>query len=138
MKQSDLCKALGLSKGQVSKLVQRGMPTHSVEDAEAWRRRHLEPALVASHQAKKRLQHNTPADTRNPVDAIVCGILPQLLLDRLELLGVMVDAGLSPDPEALDAFGAGLAGHLHRVLFDQLGLPRQELNLPAWLSEVPE
>lgn len=41
---TELARALELSKGQVSKLAQRGMPTHDVAAAEAWRTEHLHPA----------------------------------------------------------------------------------------------
>ena len=133
MRQAELCEALGLSKGQVSKLVARGMPTESVEAAEAWRRRNLEPMMMAAHQDKKRGNGNDPSQGNNPIDAVVFGVLPSLLLDRMELLTVLVDAGLDPTPEDLDAIGAGLAGHLRRVLIDRMGFPRQDLNLPAWL-----
>lgn len=40
MKQCDIAAALKLSKGMVSKLVARGMPTDSVEAAQAWRVAH--------------------------------------------------------------------------------------------------
>lgn len=135
MRQTELCEALGLSKGQVSKLVARGMPTDSVANAEAWRRRHLEPMMVASHREKKRPHAAEPSSAPNPIDAVVFGVLPHLLLDRLALLAVLVDAGIEPTAEDLDAIGAGLAGHLRRVLVDGMGFPPHELNLPAWLSE---
>ncbi len=135
MKQAELCEALGLSKGQVSKLVARGMPTDSVANAEAWRRRNLEPMMVASHQAKKRPTPVESTTTPNPIDAVLFGVLPQLLLDRMELLAVLVDAGIEPTAEDLDAIGAGLAGHLHRVLIERMGFPQQDLNLPDWLGD---
>lgn len=135
MRQAELCEALGLSKGQVSKLVARGMPTDSVVNAEAWRRRNLEPMMVASHQAKKRPGTIEPSQAPNPIDAVLFGILPRLLLDRLALLGVLVDAGIEPTTEDLDAIGAGLAGHLSRVLIEYLGCPQRDLNLPDWLSD---
>lgn len=43
MQQIDLAAALGLTKGQVSKLVKRGMPTGSVDEAEAWRKLYVRP-----------------------------------------------------------------------------------------------
>lgn len=42
--QTAIGRALGLSKGAVSKLKARGMPVHSTEAARAWRREHLNPA----------------------------------------------------------------------------------------------
>ena len=41
---TELARALELSKGQVSKLAARGMPTSDVAAAEAWRTEHLHPA----------------------------------------------------------------------------------------------
>lgn len=39
-----LGEALGISKAQVSRLADRGMPTDSVESARAWRKRNLHPS----------------------------------------------------------------------------------------------
>lgn len=44
--QNHLAELLGISKGAVSKLAGRGMPTHTVEAARAWRKAHLNPASV--------------------------------------------------------------------------------------------
>ncbi|MBC9071833.1 hypothetical protein IAI53_07615 [Thauera sp. CAU 1555] len=41
---TELGNALGISKGQVSKLADRGMPTDSVEAARAWRAKNLHPS----------------------------------------------------------------------------------------------
>ncbi len=46
MQQKELSKLLGLSPAMVSRLAKRGMPTDSLERAERWRRRHLEPGRV--------------------------------------------------------------------------------------------
>lgn len=43
MTMGSLGEALGLSKGQVSKLAAKGMPTESVEAARAWRAQNLRP-----------------------------------------------------------------------------------------------
>ena len=42
--QSDLARLLNLSKSAVSVQVKRGMPTTSLEDAQAWRKSNLDPA----------------------------------------------------------------------------------------------
>lgn len=39
-----LARALGLSRGQITKLAARGMPVDDVDGARAWRRRHLDPS----------------------------------------------------------------------------------------------
>ena len=46
MNQKQLAAALGISPQMVSKLAKRGMPCDTVERAERWRRRHLEPARM--------------------------------------------------------------------------------------------
>lgn len=46
MLKKDLATALGISAAMVSKLAKRGMPTDTLERAERWRRRHLEPGRV--------------------------------------------------------------------------------------------
>lgn len=46
MLKKELAEALGISAAMVSKLAKRGMPTDSVERAQRWRRRHLEPGRV--------------------------------------------------------------------------------------------
>jgi hypothetical protein len=43
MTQSELAAALGVNPSIVSRLRQRGMPTHSLEAAQAWRRRNVAP-----------------------------------------------------------------------------------------------
>jgi len=46
MLKKELATALGISGAMVSKLAKRGMPTDSLERAQRWRRRHLEPGRV--------------------------------------------------------------------------------------------
>lgn len=139
MKQIELCEALGLSKSQVSKLVARGMPTDSAEAAEAWRRQNLEPMMAYAHRHRKArdsLLHQAPA---NPIDATVFGVIPQLLFDRLPLLKVLTDAGIQVSDDEFVWFAAYLSTHYWQVLVHQMGFPAEsELNLPPWLTEVPE
>lgn len=46
MLKKDLAAALGVAPSMVTKLVKRGMPTDSLERAQRWRKRHLEPGMV--------------------------------------------------------------------------------------------
>lgn len=144
MKQSELCNALGLSKAQVSKLVARGMPTDTPEAAEDWRRKNIEPMMRISHQARKTragiLQDESAtrqADPTNPIDAVVFGVLPQLLFERTALLKVLADADIEPTPDQFNWFAAELSAHLWAVLTRGMGFPDRELNLPAWMNEIP-
>lgn len=62
MLQKDLATALDISPAMVSKLFKRGMPTDSVERAQRWRKRHLEPGRLKSNKAKGDTQ-KSPAPT---------------------------------------------------------------------------
>jgi hypothetical protein len=46
MLKKELAAALSISPAMVSKLAKRGMPTDTLERAQRWRRRHLEPGRV--------------------------------------------------------------------------------------------
>ena len=46
MQQNQLAKLLGITPAMVSRLKKRGMPTDTLERAERWRKRHLEPGRV--------------------------------------------------------------------------------------------
>lgn len=46
MKQKELAALLGVSEAMVSRLVKKGMPTDSLERAQRWRKRHLEPGRM--------------------------------------------------------------------------------------------
>ena len=99
MKQKELAEALGITPGQVSRLVKRGMPTDDVERARRWRRRHLESPRTADERADYRAQrvertlseHDMPAEfarlvmlaesAASAVDAH--GMLPPQLEDAL-------------------------------------------------------
>ncbi|WP_440105401.1 hypothetical protein [Acidovorax sp. BL-A-41-H1] len=61
MRQSELAKALGLSKQAVSKLKGQGMPVHSVEAARAWRDENLSVA------ARKETREAVPVPSAVPV-----------------------------------------------------------------------
>lgn len=50
MLRKDLALALGISGASVSKLAKRGMPTHDVDAAHRWRRRHLNPAMTKENR----------------------------------------------------------------------------------------
>lgn len=65
MQQKELASLLDISTAMVSRLVKRGMPTDTLERAERWRKRHLEPGRVKGWRAgtvrKKPPQPDRPA-----------------------------------------------------------------------------
>lgn len=59
--QNHLAELLGLSKGTVSQQVQRGMPTTSLEAAQAWRAQNIDPARKKGQRYDQHYQAETPA-----------------------------------------------------------------------------
>jgi phage terminase Nu1 subunit (DNA packaging protein) len=55
MKIKDLAYALGISESMAHRLKKRGMPVHTIEDAERWRAKHLDATRTKQH----RLDGNT-------------------------------------------------------------------------------
>lgn len=61
----ELGNKLGISKGQASKLVAKGMPTHSVEAAQAWRETYTRPRPSMQKGIKvERLKESEPVKPR--------------------------------------------------------------------------
>lgn len=60
MLKKELADALGISGAMVSKLAKRGMPTDSLERAQRWRKRHLEPGRVKG----QRMGTTAPPDVK--------------------------------------------------------------------------
>lgn len=65
MNQKELAQALGISPGMVSRLAKRGMPTDSLQRAQRWRKRHLEPGRVKG----SRFDPNAVPDAQPPAPA---------------------------------------------------------------------
>lgn len=67
MLKKDLAEQLGISPAMVSRLSKRGMPTDTLERAQRWRKRHLEPGRVKG----SRFDPNAQASERAPVIDLV-------------------------------------------------------------------
>ena len=50
MQQKELADLLGVSPAMVSRHAKRGMPTDTLERAQRWRKRHLEPGRVKGNR----------------------------------------------------------------------------------------
>jgi hypothetical protein len=83
VKQSELAKALGLSPQAIVKLKRQGMPTDTVEAAQAWRRDHVRPyaaarppaALVAVAELGERVDALLEAGQAAPVESLRAAVL---------------------------------------------------------------
>jgi hypothetical protein len=109
----ELCYALGISETMGYRLKERGMPTHSIEEAEKWRARHLEPTRtkkyredgnkgvrseVGAQPAARNETWLTSAEIRllekDPVSKLLRS-LPGYLCNPLVIAAVAKDAGLT-------------------------------------------
>ena len=71
MLKKDLALGLGISGPMVSKLAKRGMPTDSVEHAQQWREKNLEPSRLKSNKGGDAMParpslSGDPVEVRNP------------------------------------------------------------------------
>ena len=129
MTQKELAQALGISPGMVSRLAKRGMPTDSLERAQRWRKRHLEPGRVKG----SRFDPNAPepkAATPSPaaMDAAPLATLAQ----GIERLARAADAELTqwgPELTDLEPLRECL-----RVLPSSAPVPR--LSVRTWVALV--
>lgn len=62
MLKKELAEALGISPAAVTKLSKRGMPTDTLERAQRWRRRHLEPSRVKGVRFEPRKAQEPSSD----------------------------------------------------------------------------
>lgn len=119
MKIKDLAYALGISDSMASRLAKKGMPTHSIEAAEKWRAKNLDPSLTKRNRAdgnqggrkggpEQRHRHAVsvadaqalPADL-DPLIKYMRETLPARLFNPCAVAAVASDAGLSIDGEKM-------------------------------------
>ena len=82
---TELAQALGVSKGLVSQLAKRGMPTSSPQAAQAWREQHSKPKKWKSKAAAPTADTapaSKPKSKHTPSQGIAAADDPQTSLDR--------------------------------------------------------
>ena len=94
MQQKELASLLDISTAMVSRLVKRGMPTDTIERAERWRKRHLEPGRVKGSRADTiktvRLEPEPPKTIKPQAAPQVMPLVPDM-----EALGSLIDDALA-------------------------------------------
>jgi hypothetical protein len=130
MQQNELAKLLGISPAMVSRLAKRGMPTDTVERAERWRKRHLEPGRVKGSRFDA-AQFNKATTPATPAPAAAA--IPGESLAEVEAAGVELDQALTAGDAEWAAVMLQQARDLLRILPDDAE-PR--LTLRAWLALV--
>lgn len=149
MKQIEIATALGLSRGQISKLTAKGMPLDSVEAAEAWRRRNVDPGKALGHAAIRKQQTPSPRahprgtdgePRRNPVDIIATTIIPRMFFmlddwagDLEKIDDTIRAAGINLDDEQMMRLMLALVERYQRVIDRHMGCCDAPLNLPEQL-----
>lgn len=89
MQQKELAQLLDISPAMVSRLAKRGMPTDTLERAERWRKRHLEPGRVKG----SRFGTGAAAQTKP-------GGASDVLPENLEVAYLGETEGVPGDPES--------------------------------------
>jgi len=127
MTKSELAELLGISASMVSRLSKRGMPTDSLERAQRWRKRHLEPGRVKGQRydpgkatAKPAPAVSTPTPVADP-DAPFRWTAEAGLRDVLAIVGADAWALLALPVEAQSA---AVVEHVRRILW--------AVNDPHW------
>lgn len=124
MTKKELAALLGISGAMVTRLAKRGMPTDSLERAQRWRRRHLEPGRVKGVRYDRNFKPSPQAQSMRTAPAIAPLILAAGLLNVADVAlsaGGCIDA-LVP---ALRAALAAVPAHER----DDLLLPVNVMDL---------
>ena len=99
MQQNELAKLLDISTAMVSRLAKRGMPTDTVERAERWRKRHLEPGRIKGSRFDPKQPSKAKAPTPATPDTAAAS-LPGELLAEVEAAGAELDNALNEGDQA--------------------------------------
>jgi len=129
MQQKELATLLGVSPAMVSRHVKRGMPTDTLERAEKWRRRHLEPGRVKGVRYEpSRTAKPTPLKPASPARAVPC-----VTVADVEAMADLTDSALARgNQDAAETRIRQLRGLLRQLPDD--ASPRQTLRV--WLALV--
>ena len=138
MTKKELARLLGVSASIVSRHAKAGMPTDTIERAQKWRKRHLEPARVkgARFNASPSAQPPSPAATASPQKSRAGDSAQPSIesINSIEALARMANAALTnaPAPSA-----AAIVAELRAAL---RGLTSFDVNLRmsmrVWLALV--
>ncbi len=135
MQQKELADLLGVSPAMVSRHAKRGMPTDSLERAQRWRKRHLEPGRV---KGNRYTPNHDPAPAPAPAtdhlpslpELLPC-VLPAVLDVEIEAAGDLIDAALARGNQ----YGAAIrTWQLRGLLRQATGDASPRLSLRVWLA----
>lgn len=93
MEQKELARLLDISPAMVSRLAKRGMPTDTLERAQRWRKRHLDPGRVKGSRADT-FQPKQPASQPTITPESAPAARPSTV-EEIETLGDLIDGALN-------------------------------------------
>lgn len=125
MLQKELANLLGVSPAIVSRHAKQGMPTDTLERAQRWRKRHLEPGRV---KGNRYTPNHDPAPEHLPS---LPEALPCVLEVEMEAAGDLIDAALA----RCNQYGAAIrTWQLRGLLRQATGDVTPRLSLQVWLA----
>ncbi|CAN5409450.1 hypothetical protein BH10PSE16_BH10PSE16_41260 [soil metagenome] len=129
----ELAELLGVSASMVSRLAKRGMPVDSLERAERWRKRHLEPGRVKGMRYDRDEKTRPPAPAR-PAVAAKFGAGPGVAtLEATRAVAAAVGLALT---EGKDDQAATMLAPLRDLLRTLPGDALPRMPLCVWLALV--
>lgn len=126
MLKKDLAQALGVSGAMVSKLAKRGMPTDSLERAQRWRKRHLEPGRMKGQRMGTTAKVVTPGTDPTQRATVSVAAVDAAALEAGEFLALFPG-----EPEA-----AAMIQQLRGMLRHLPSETRPRMPLNVWLNLV--
>ena len=152
MKIKELAYALNLSEQMTYRCISRGMPRHSIEEAEKWRRKHLDPSKTkearaggnSGLRAGRGQSELLPSDEEllrgdkfyRQLEHWLFLEFPKQLCDPLAIAAVASDAGLKLNGREVLRFTQHLFAYYHRVV----GIPPlvTKVEIPDMLCFRPD
>lgn len=130
MNQKELAALLGVTPAMVSRHAKRGMPTDTLERAEKWRRRHLEPGRVKGARADtlKPRQPSPPAQAKPSPVALGATVAD------LEAVGDLIDGALNRDNQDAAAFRVRQFRLMLRQSQNHAAYEGTRLTVRAWVA----
>lgn len=127
MQKKELAKLLNISPSMVTKLAKQGMPTDTLEHAQKWRRRNLEPGRIKG----SRFDPNKPPTPAKP--ATTPRALPGVSVAEVEAVATLSNSALEQGNQVTAETPIVQTRALLRQLPDDA---RPRISLRVWLALV--
>lgn len=130
MQQKELAAALGISPAMVSRLKKMKMPTDTVERAQRWRKRHLEPGRIKGARFDPK-QATKPTAPKPATPDTAAAAVPGVSVADVEAAGAELDDALTTGDQAW----ADVMLQQVRDSLRQMGLEAEpRLSLRVWVA----